>query len=36
VEFLQRGLAANGARTAWLEADRFGHHTTVEAVVIQV
>jgi hypothetical protein len=36
VEFLQGGLAADGAGAAWFEADRVGHQTPVEAVVIQV
>ena len=35
MEFLQRGFAADGAGTSWFKADRVGHQTLVEAVVIQ-
>jgi hypothetical protein len=35
VELLQRGFAADGAGTSWFKADRVGHQTLVEAVVIQ-
>ena len=35
MEFLQRRLAADGAGPARFKADRLGHQTLAEAVVIQ-